>query len=977
MSRNRILHLGIGLLLALFLWTVSGVSPAAAAPEALCATDTNLYRSAATGNWAANATWEVSTDGGTNWNAAGCWPSSLNGAISIRNMHTVTVGAAITVDEVTINTGGTIFVASGQTLTVASSGSTDLDIFGTLTINQTGADGIVSVAGIMRLNTGGTITANTNDITFQAGSRYVHNQNGGTIQAETWNAASTVEVTGVTNTAPGGLGQTFGNFTWNNAGQSASVSLAGGLTTVNGDLTLVSTGGGASEVQLVNTSGADLTLTIGGSLNIQGGNLDLFNSADGNDMTVNIGGVFNQTGGSLTSGNTTSASVINFTGASGQFTQSGGTFTTTNINFNVNNGAILLLNNNLSVATGRTFSVLNGGTLNTGTNVISGAGTFALASGGTLGIGSPDGITTAGTATGNIQTTTRTYNVGGNYVYNGTVDQNTGTGYPNNLTGDLIINNPGNTVTLNAARTIANVGLVNLVAGTLEAGTNLTMASTSTINRSEGSLTGTPQGGGTYDVNYTGNSKTTGTELAGSGLRAVTVNLTAGQTLTLDANRAPDGNLTITAGTFDLSTFTINRSVAGGILVVSSGATLKIGGTNSFPTNYNTLNIGVTSTVEYAGTTQNVAVLAGAAYGHLIISGSGTKMLAGTETVAGNLTINGGTFDLTTFTINRSAAGGSLTIADGASLKIGGTNTIPANYTTHAVGATSTIEFAGTAQSIPALNSSQSYGHLTTSGSGNKTLAAAISVRGNWTNNGGTIVPGAGIVTFNGTTTQTISGNVTPFNNLTINANAIVVIPATNIPTVAGTMTNNGTLQQTLNVDNTAPVSFLTISTDKYRGVDIDTTGTGANLGAVTVSIRGNSGLTCPNAGGVSPVYVLRCFDITVTNQGAAAVTLWATTGEQNGILTDDLTPYRFSGSWSTLTGVTNGTGSNNYIFAEGDTPGFSTFLLGDAGFSPTAITLSQVGVVSGMGGLWVVLAGLLLVVSAGWWVRGKVNSKQ
>ena len=120
-----------------------------------------------------------------------------------------------------------------------------------------------------------------------------------------------------------------------------------------------------------------------------------------------------------------------------------------------------------------------------------------------------------------------------------------------------------------------------------------------------------------------------------------------------------------------------------------------------------------------------------------------------------------------------------------------------------------------------------------------------------------------------------------------------------------------------------------------------------------------------------------RCFDITVTTQGAAAVTLWATTGEQNGILTDDLTPYRFSGSWSALTGVTNGTGSNNYIFAEGDTPGFSTFLLGDAGFSPTAITLSQVGVVSGMSALWVVLVGLLLLVSAGWWVRGKVNSKQ
>ncbi|MBK9054940.1 MAG: hypothetical protein IPL78_29780 [Chloroflexi bacterium] len=69
-----------------------------------------------------------------------------------------------------------------------------------------------------------------------------------------------------------------------------------------------------------------------------------------------------------------------------------------------------------------------------------GAGTFSLASGGTLGIGSADGVASSG-ATGNIQTNTRTFNAGGNYVYNGTVNQNTGTGFPNNLTGDLIINN--------------------------------------------------------------------------------------------------------------------------------------------------------------------------------------------------------------------------------------------------------------------------------------------------------------------------------------------------------------------------------------------------------------------------------------------------------------------------------------------------------------------------------------------------------
>ena len=247
----------------------------------------------------------------------------------------------------------------------------------------------------------------------------------------------------------------------------------------------------------------------------------------------------------------------------------------------------------------------------------------------------------------------------------------------------------------------------------------------------------------------------------------------------------------------------------------------------------------------------------------------------------------------------------------------------------------------------------------------------ALGINGNWTNNG-TFTSGTQTTTFNGTVAQTISGSsVTGFSTWVVNSGATVVVPDTNIPSAAVAVTNNGTLQQTRTVNN-ANVQFLTISTDRYRGVDINTTGTAANLGAVTVSVRGNSGLTCPNAGGASPVYALRCFDITPTTQGAAAVTLWATTAEQNGILTSNLTAFRFSSSWEQLTNVTNGTGSNNYVFATGDTPGFSSFLLGDSGFSPTAITLEQVGVVQGMSWLWVVLTGLLLLVSAAWWLRGR-----
>lgn len=74
-----------------------------------------------------------------------------------------------------------------------------------------------------------------------------------------------------------------------------------------------------------------------------------------------------------------------------------------------------------------------------GGNHITGTGTFALESGGTLRIGSANGITASG-STGNIRTTTRTFDQGANYTYNGASAQNTGSGLPQQV-NDLRINN--------------------------------------------------------------------------------------------------------------------------------------------------------------------------------------------------------------------------------------------------------------------------------------------------------------------------------------------------------------------------------------------------------------------------------------------------------------------------------------------------------------------------------------------------------
>ena len=275
---------------------------------------------------------------------------------------------------------------------------------------------------------------------------------------------------------------------------------------------------------------------------------------------------------------------------------------------------------------------------------------FTLNSGATLGIGSTAGIASGTTASGNIQVTgTRSYSAGANYVYEGTANQNTGTGIPAALTGHLTINNTGsagnNTVTLSSAESTGNLGTIDIIAGIFAAGTNLTLGSTSTINRSGGSMTGTPAGTGVYDVIYTGNSMTTTTELAGSGLRNITVNLTANQTLTLDQNRAPDGNLSITTGTFDLSTFTMNRSAAGGTLTIAG--TMLLGGTtggqtgSNFPTNFSTLTM-TGGTVSYDAAGGGQTIYATPTYNNLTLNNSSGASLGGAVGLSNTLTLTSG-----------------------------------------------------------------------------------------------------------------------------------------------------------------------------------------------------------------------------------------------------------------------------------------------------------------------------------------------
>jgi hypothetical protein len=132
----------------------------------------------------------------------------------------------------------------------------------------------------------------------------------------------------------------------------------------------------------------------------------------------------------------------------------------------------------------------------------------------------------------------------------------------------------------------------------------------------------------------------------------------------------------------------------------------------------------------------------------------------------------------------------------------------------------------------------------------------------------------------------------------------------------------------------------------QYRGLLIDSTANGQDLGAVSVGVRElNIGEYCSFTGSGSAAYARRCYEITPASQPIldVQVRLYARTADElNGVAEGDLAAFRHSTSWVELT-TNRSTGNIGvYSYAQGDTPGFSDFLLGETGNGPTAVTLSS-----------------------------------
>lgn len=236
---------------------------------------------------------------------------------------------------------------------------------------------------------------------------------------------------------------------------------------------------------------------------------------------------------------------------------------------------------------------------------------------------------------------------------------------PNNVT----IQNSGTQVTLNGSKTIN--GVLTLANGTLTNGTNLTMGNNATIVRTGGVMSATPLGT-SYNVTYGPHTAglTTGVELPSSATVLNNLTITNGHTIDLADSKVVNGNVIIDAQThLQLSDKTLNRNSAGGSFTMGENATLTIGSTQSFPSNYTVYALNETSTTHYNGSEQTVSNLNNNAYGNLILSNTGVKNLATDVEVATDLILQDDV-QVTVQASNSITVGGALKRLDDAEFTV-------------------------------------------------------------------------------------------------------------------------------------------------------------------------------------------------------------------------------------------------------------------------------------------------------------------
>jgi hypothetical protein len=615
----------------------------------------------------------ITTAGSGNWNATATWTGGVvpvaGDNVTIDGNNTVTV-------NVTNAACGTLTIgaASGTktgAITFASTGSPVLTVSGLVTVGGSGGG---SGAGTITMVAGATLSAGS-FANGTAGATYT--VNAGTVQITTTStmpagatAFATLEIVSGTCTLAANITAT--TLTIDNGATLAGATFTIGTTTITDNGTL--SGAGA-----ITNSG---TFTVGNSCTLGA------NSTTAN-LTINPGATLagstftvGVSGNLVVNGTWSGTGAISLSGAGATIDGTGTISNTNTITINANHTINATANLTIAsiIAISGAVTITNNGIVNaTNTSGITGtiagstwnnaASTSNLKVAGSL---LPSLGTLTATATGN----TVTYTGATNYIVK------PGTYY------NLTIAAAGTSATLASATTVN--GILTLTSSVFAASTFLSMGTGSSINEAGGTMTGTLTG--TYDLSFTGTTRIGSAATFGSSLRNVTVNMTAGNTLTLGIGFTCTGILTITQGTLNASTFTLN--VAGNIVnngtftagtstvVLNGSGSQSIGGTTA-TTTFNNLTVN-----NAAGITLSDNVIVSTT----LTLTSGIVTLGTLNLTAGSVTGGGNTNYVK---CNNTTTGGTLTIKS-----ITGSKTFPigtSDYTPV------TVNNVGTTQDFSAL----------------------------------------------------------------------------------------------------------------------------------------------------------------------------------------------------------------------------------------------------------------------------------
>ncbi len=875
---------------------------------------------------------------------------------------TVTIAAGATLLDTngglaanaTVNNHGTLTLGANETITTLNGASTGVVNLGanTLTVSDGAFAGAINGTGGLVKNTAGTLTLSgasgytgTTDINAGvlqltgslasltvnvASGASLNDVNGGLAAGATLVNAGTVTLSaddtidtyvsngGVLNVA--GFTLTTRNYLLN-TGTVTNANLGTGNVTTNGTVTINGTSDAATFTVASGTTtlGSAERLNDTGTVVINSGATLVLGGVE-TIGTLNGSGTLNNTAGALTvsagtwAGDITGSSAVNKASA-GTLTLSGAnTFTGA---FNANAGTTVLSGSlattTLNIASGATFTDVNGGLVDAtvatvnGTLTLSGAGetitTLNGASSGVVNVGGGFLTVSNGTfagaingAQGLVKNTAGTLTLSGSSGYTGTTDLNAGT---LTLTGS----------TASRSVNVASGASLNDVNGGLAADATLTNAGTVTLSADDTigayvANSGTLAGAGrtltaaTYALN---NGAVVNANLG-------TGSLTANGTVALNGTSAASA-VTISSGTTTLGS--AERLADTASVTIASGASLILGGAETI------------GSLNGAGTLNNTAgtlTVSSGSFAGVITGGSdvrkvssGTLELAGANTFTGLLAVNAGTVTLT-----GSLATNFITVASGATL----------NDVNAGLAATASVSNAGVINvtlddTIDTLNNT---GVI----NGPGTLTAAVYNLGNGSVINANLGSGTLVVTdaaiLNGTSAATLV-DITPTGTLTLgSAERLLDTAVVNVngALILGGAETIGSLTGSGSVNLAA--GNLTVSSGSFSGVLSGANGlTKVSSGSLTLdgantfagAFNANGGTTTLNGSlATLTVNVASGASLNVVNGGLAAGATLTNAGTVSLFADDTIATYVSENGVLNLNGFT--LTAANYVLNDG-----------------------------------------------------------